>query len=91
MNNLYRKTCFKRPLKIDKTNILMTNGSLVMLMKVERIAECSPWSCLQYFWPALSDNWIWKQIFVFLRVAVLHRFNCIMKTNGMCMYIMQSI
>ena len=32
--------------KIDKTMILMTNGSL---MKVERIAECSPWSILQYF------------------------------------------
>ena len=32
--------------KIDKTKILMTNGSL---MKVKRIAECSPWSILQYF------------------------------------------
>ena len=32
--------------KIDKTNISMTNGSL---MKVESIAECSPWSILQYF------------------------------------------
>ena len=32
--------------KIDKTKILMTNGSL---MKVESIAECSPWSILQYF------------------------------------------
>ena len=32
--------------KIDKTNILMTNGSLMM---VESIAECSPWSILQYF------------------------------------------
>ena len=32
--------------KIDKTTILMTNGSL---MKVESIAECSPWSILQYF------------------------------------------
>ena len=31
--------------KIDKTNFLMTNGSL---MKVESIAECSPWSNLQY-------------------------------------------
>ena len=30
--------------KIDK--ILMTNGSL---MKVKSIAECSPWSILQYF------------------------------------------
>ena len=32
-------------------------------MKVESIAECSPWSILQYFWPALSDNWSWKTIF----------------------------
>ena len=32
----------------------MTIGSL---MKVESIAEMSPWSILQYFWPALSDNW----------------------------------
>ena len=32
--------------KIDKTNNLMTNGSL---MKVESIAECSTWSILQYF------------------------------------------
>ena len=32
--------------KIDKMKILMTNGSL---MKVESIAECSPWSILQYF------------------------------------------
>ena len=31
----------------------MTNGSL---LKVESIVECSPWSILQYFGPALSDN-----------------------------------
>ena len=37
----------------------MTNGSL---MNVESIAECSPWCILQYFWPALSNNWSWKQI-----------------------------
>ena len=37
----------------------MTKGSL---MKVESIAECSHWSTLQYFWPALSDNWSWKPI-----------------------------
>ena len=35
--------------KIDNTKILMTNGSL---MKVKSIAEFSPWSILQYFWPA---------------------------------------
>ena len=39
---------------------LNDNGSL---MKVESITECSPWSILQYFWPALSDNWSWKPIF----------------------------
>ena len=42
--------------KIDKRKMLMTNCSL---MKVESIAECSPWSILQYFWPALSDNRSW--------------------------------
>ena len=40
----------------------MANGSL---MKVKSIAECSPWSILQYFWPALSDNQSWKPVFVF--------------------------
>ena len=49
----------------------MTTGSL---MKVESIATCSFWSILQYFWPALSDNWSWKPFFVFSGVAVLHRF-----------------
>ena len=38
----------------------MTNGSL---MKEKIIAECSPWSILQYFWPALRDNLTWKLIF----------------------------
>ena len=46
--------------KIDETKIFMTNGGLMM---VESIAECSPWSILQYFWPALRDNWSWNLIF----------------------------
>ena len=54
----YSNTCVKRHSKIDKTNILMTNGSL---MKDQRIAECSPWSILQCFWPALSYNWSWHR------------------------------
>ena len=54
----------------------MTSGSL---LKVESIAECSPWSILHYFRPALSDNWFWKPICVFLRVAILRRFYCIFK------------
>ena len=49
--------------KLHKTKILMANGSL---MKVKSIAECSPWNILQYFWPALSNNWSWKQFLVFL-------------------------
>ena len=57
--------------KLDKTTILMTNGSL---LKVESIAECSPWSILQCLWPALSDK---NQFLLFLRVAVLYRFYCI--------------
>ena len=36
---VYSKTCVKRPSKIDKTNILITIGSL---MKVESISECFP-------------------------------------------------
>ena len=39
----------------------MTNGSLI---KVQSIAECSPWSILQYFWPLLSHNRPWKPIFL---------------------------
>ena len=34
----YSKTCFKQPLKKDKTKVLITNGSL---KQVESIAECS--------------------------------------------------
>ena len=56
---------------MDKTNILMTTGSLI---NVESIAECSVWSILQYFLPALSDNQSGKLLLVSIRVAVLHRF-----------------
>ena len=45
----FRKPVLNGHSKIDKTNILMTNDSL---MKVERIAE----NILQYFWSALSDR-----------------------------------
>ena len=51
----------------------MTNGSL---KKVKSIAECSTLSILQCFGPALNNNWSWKLIFVFLRVAVLDWFYC---------------
>ena len=39
--------------KINKTKILMTNGSLT---QVKSIAECSVGACNAFFWPALSDN-----------------------------------
>ena len=41
-----QKNPSKAPKRIDKIKALMENGSL---MKVESIAECSPWSILQYF------------------------------------------
>ena len=41
----------------------MTNGSV---MKDKSIAECPPWSILQYFWPALSNYRSWKPIFTLL-------------------------
>ena len=47
------KPVFNGHSKIVKIKILMTNGSL---MKIKSIAECSPWSTLQYFWPALSNK-----------------------------------
>ena len=50
MNNYTVKPVLNGHSKIDKTKILMTNGSL---MKVESIAEFSHWSILQYFGPAL--------------------------------------
>ena len=64
-NSILRKTMSVKSVlsghsKIDKIKVLMQNGSL---MKVESIAECFPWSILQYFWPALSDNRQWKPIF----------------------------
>ena len=43
---LYSKACLSGHSEIDKTKILMENGSL---MKVKSIAECSHWSILQYF------------------------------------------
>ena len=43
---IQENVCKMATQKIDKTKILMTNGSL---MKVESVAECSPWSILHYF------------------------------------------
>ena len=40
----YSKICLKQPLKKDKTKIVITNGSLMM---IKSIAECSP--ILLYF------------------------------------------
>ena len=37
VSSQYSKTCLKQPLKKDKTNLLITNGTL---MKVKSTAEC---------------------------------------------------
>ena len=63
------KTCVKRPLKIDKTKILITIGSL---MKVESIAELGAFC--NTFDLHLAIIGLENQILVFLRVAVLYRF-----------------
>ena len=70
---IYSKTCQKWPLKNRQNKDLNKNGCL---MKVKSIAECSPWSILQYIWPGLSNKWSWKPIFSLFRVAVLHRLYC---------------
>ena len=70
-----------RPLKKDKTKILMTNDSL---MKVESIAECSHWSIMQFFWPALAIIGLENKYWIFLRVAVLHRFYCLLPHRVGC-------
>ena len=36
------------------------------LMEIESIAEGSPWNILQYFWPALSENWSRKTNLFFI-------------------------
>ena len=64
------KACVKRPLKIDKTWVLFTNGSLI---KVEDIAECSKGSILQIFNLHLVVIGLEKQFLVFLRITVVHR------------------
>ena len=50
-------------------------------MKVDIIAECSL-SILQYFWPALSENRSWKQIFGLL-------FEWLLKTGFITLYIIK--
>ena len=50
---------------MDKTKILMTNGSF---MKVEREAFCNTLTCVKRYLVLRKKS-------VFLRVAVLHRFN----------------
>ena len=80
---IYSKTCVQRPLKIDKTKLLMT---ICGVMKVESIAECSSWSILQCFdlhkvIIGLENQFSWKlvlktNVLSFLRVRVLHGFYC---------------
>ena len=71
----------------------MTNGSL---MQVESIAECSPWSILQYFWPAFSNNQSYLPILLFflrdhLRQVLLYSYVlCLMPNKIMLCYLIQT-
>ena len=62
--------------KIDKTMILMTNGSL---MKVESIAECPFGAFCNTFDLHYAITGLENQFLVFFIVAVLHRFYCATK------------
>ena len=61
----------------------MTDG-LWQIMKVKCFAECSKGSILQYFWPALSDNWSWKPIFDLFESAIL--VEAIMRNNSVKLF-----
>ena len=60
MCNNYRKTCLKRPLKNRQNKGLKDK---CYLNEGQKYCRMLSWSILQYFWPALSDNWSWKPIF----------------------------
>ena len=56
-------------------------------MKVQSVAECSPRSILQYFWPALLAIIGLENQFAFFRVAVLHGFYCnLIEPSAMSLY-----
>ena len=45
--NNYSKTCVKRPLKIDRTKIFMTVGSLMKVENICNINQTSPLKCIK--------------------------------------------
>ena len=62
-------------------------------MKVERIAECSPRSILQYFWPALSDNWssilsgCLRQVWLYNQQSIyIYAYKCLCQCVGKVYY-----
>ena len=75
--------------KKDKTKILITNGSI---MKVESNAECSPRSILQYFWPALSNNWYFlsgrlRQVLLYNQKSIyIYAYQCLCQSVGKVYY-----
>ena len=73
---MYSKTYVKRPLKIDKTKILITNGSLI---KVESIADEHSAILLTCVKAIVGLE---NKLLVFFRVAVLQSVYCISRTVG---------
>ena len=70
---IYSKTCLKRPLKINKTEIFKINGSL---MKVESIAECSLEAFCNTFDLHYAIISLEKQFLIFFWMVALDRFHC---------------
>ena len=62
----------------------MTNGSL---MKVKSIAECSLGAFCNTFDLHLAIIGLENQVFVFFRVAILHRLHCISEVTFVKQYV----
>ena len=77
--NLQENLCKTATQKIKQKKILITIGSL---MNVESIAECSSLSILQYtFDRNEAIIRLENQFLVFLKVAFLHRFYCMLTST----------
>ena len=65
----YGKTCLKQLLKKDKTKILK---------------HLVTWSILQYFWPALSDNW--SSFLINYESIYIYAYKCLCQCVGKVYY-----
>ena len=66
-------------------------------MKVKSIAECSPWSILQYVWHALSDNWssffssCFRKVYCIISSQCTYAYKCLCQCVGKVHYQMSTV